>query len=55
MNLIQEIILVDDFSNDRKYHGCPVLWTQASVPRLCVAGRGEPASSLGMEESLGLS
>ena len=54
MNLIQEIILVDDFSNDRKYHCCPVLWTQVSVPSLCVMGKGVPASSLGMEESLGL-
>lgn len=54
MNLIQEIILVDDFSNDRKYYCCPGLWTQVSVPRLCVVGEGEPAGSLGMEESLGL-
>lgn len=51
MNLLKEIILVDDFSNDRKYYCSPVLWTQISVPSPCVTSRGEPTASLGVEEA----
>ncbi|KAJ8779926.1 hypothetical protein J1605_012095 [Eschrichtius robustus] len=46
MNLLQEIILVDDFSNDRKYHRSPVLWTQMSVPSPCVTSRAEDCREL---------
>ena len=40
MHLIQEIILVDDFSNDRKYHWLLTTESEMSGPSHCVWGGG---------------